>query len=176
MKSTTLLIIGALAVLGLGGYYLAAQQRGQSDEAAMAQPVTEEAVLPADETGTTINEGKQQETGIMDAGADKMEGKAGDDAMMEAGVKTFTLENKGMSYTIKEMRVKKGDTVRVTFKVVQGQHDWNLDEFDAHTEMLAVGDQETVEFVASQAGEFEYYCSVPGHRAAGMVGTLIVEE
>jgi uncharacterized cupredoxin-like copper-binding protein len=24
------------------------------------------------------------------------------------------------------------------------------------------------------AGEYEFYCSVPGHEAAGMVGTLVV--
>ena len=24
-------------------------------------------------------------------------------------------------------------------------------------------------------GEYEYYCSVPGHREGGMVGTLVVE-
>jgi plastocyanin len=170
MKSTTLLIIGALTVLGLGGYFLAAQQRNQSDESAMAQPATEEAVLPRDETGTAINGGTEEEAVMGETGTDEA-----DETAKDGEVRAFTLENKGMSYTVKEMRVKKGETVRVTFKVVQGQHDWNLDEFDAHTNVLAVGNQETVEFVASQAGEFEYYCSVPGHRAAGMVGTLIVE-
>ena len=171
MKSATLVIISALAVLGLGGYFLAAQQRSQSDKAAMTQPATEEAVLPRDETGTAINEGTEQEAVMEETGMDEAAGAATKDEEAKA----FTLENKGMSYTVKEMRVKKGDTVRVTFKVVQGQHDWNLDEFDAHTQMMAAGSEETVEFVASQAGEFEYYCSVPGHRAAGMVGTLIVE-
>jgi len=33
-----------------------------------------------------------------------------------------------------------------------------------------------VEFVADQTGTFEYYCNMPGHRANGHVGTLIVLE
>ncbi len=31
------------------------------------------------------------------------------------------------------------------------------------------------EVINASAGEYEYYCNVPGHREAGMVGTLTVE-
>ncbi len=30
-------------------------------------------------------------------------------------------------------------------------------------------------FQATEAGQYEFYCSVPGHREAGMVGTIIIE-
>ena len=161
MKSGTWLVIGALAILGLGGFYLVQQQR-EPENGAM---IGEEAMMPQDGAEA-----------MMDEGMDKMEGDAMDEEMMEEGVKDFTLENEGLSYTVKEMRVKKGDTVRVTFKVIQGSHDWRLDEFGASTEIMPAGESETVEFVADKVGEFEYYCSVPGHREAGMVGTFIVEE
>lgn len=89
--------------------------------------------------------------------------------------KEFNLENQALSFTVKEMRVKKGDKVKVTFKVNQGTHDWTLDEFGAQTKTVAAGESDTVEFVADKVGSFEYYCSVPGHRQAGMKGMLIVE-
>ena len=40
-------------------------------------------------------------------------------------------------------------------------------EADEHGELV---------FEATEAGEYEFYCSVPGHREAGMVGTVIIEE
>lgn len=75
-----------------------------------------------------------------------------------------------------EIKVKKGDRVRIELKVVDGFHDWVVDEFNAKTAQVKAGEKTTVEFVADKAGTFEYYCSVGQHRANGMVGKLIVEE
>jgi len=71
--------------------------------------------------------------------------------------------------------VNQGDTVRIEFKSNQGFHDWVLDEFDARTEQVSDGGTTVVEFVADEAGEFEYYCSVGQHRQMGMVGRFIVQ-
>lgn len=38
-----------------------------------------------------------------------------------------------------------------------------------------VGQTAMMEFTPTQAGTFEFFCSVEGHKAAGMVGKLIVE-
>ena len=37
------------------------------------------------------------------------------------------------------------------------------------------GEQMVVEFTPAEAGDYTFICAVPGHEAAGMVGTLIVE-
>jgi Cu-Zn family superoxide dismutase len=53
-------------------------------------------------------------------------------------------------------------------------HNFVIDELDIHSGDIPPG--ESVEVVINApAGEYEYYCSVPGHKAAGMWGTLIVE-
>lgn len=86
----------------------------------------------------------------------------------------FFLDGQGDSNP--DIVVQQGDTVEVTLCVTGGTHDWVVDEFDAATEVISAGgDCSTVEFVADQAGEFEYYCSVGNHRAEGMVGRFIVE-
>ena len=70
-----------------------------------------------------------------------------------------------------------GDQVSLT--VINGDpvlHDLAIDAFNVSTGELTDKDQQvTLNFVASQAGEFEYYCTVPGHREIGMHGLLVVE-
>lgn len=39
---------------------------------------------------------------------------------------------------------------------------------------LPVGETVTIEFTPTKAGAFELVCTVPGHREAGMIGTLMV--
>lgn len=89
--------------------------------------------------------------------------------------KTFTVTGSNFSFSANEIRVKKSDVVRVTFKNAEGVHDWRLDEFGAATKKLQAGTEETVKFVADKVGTFEYYCSVGKHREMGMKGNLIVE-
>lgn len=91
-------------------------------------------------------------------------------------VKEFKIIGKNIAYEGGDIRVKKGDTVRVIFTVEQGNHDWVIDEFNTRTKLLNTGETETVEFIANKVGTFEYYCSIPGHRLLGMKGNLIVEE
>ncbi len=75
-----------------------------------------------------------------------------------------------------DLVVQQGDTVEVTLCVTGGNHDWVVDEFAIATEQIGEDSPcSTVEFVADQVGEFEYYCSVGNHREQGMYGTLVVE-
>lgn len=53
-------------------------------------------------------------------------------------------------------------------------HDFNIDELDIHTEDVPGGGSTSVT-INAPAGTYEFYCSIPGHLEAGMIGTLIVE-
>ena len=98
------------------------------------------------------------------------------DSMTSDTVKEFNLAGSNFKFSLTEIRVKRGDTVRINLTADQGFHDWAVDEFNARTQQVGSGATSTVEFVADKVGSFEYYCSVGEHRQLGMVGTLIVEE
>lgn len=93
----------------------------------------------------------------------------------QSAVKTFTVSGNNFAFDVKEIKVKKGDTVKIVFKNTTGFHDWVIDEFNARTQKIQGGQSETIQFVADKTGTFEYYCSVGTHRQQGMKGNLIVE-
>ncbi len=93
----------------------------------------------------------------------------------EAGVVNVTVKGGNFAFDVKEIKVKKGDKVKITFLNEEGFHDWVLDEFSAKTPQITAGKTAVVEFTADKVGTFEYYCSVGQHRKNGMVGSLIVE-
>ncbi len=88
----------------------------------------------------------------------------------------FTVLGGNFYFTPDVMTVKKGDTVKINFKNVDGYHNFVLDEFNATTKTINTGAEDTISFVANKAGTFEYYCSVGSHRAKGMKGILTVIE
>lgn len=94
-------------------------------------------------------------------------------------VKEFSMTSyydaEGKWFSLKEMSVKKGDKVRVKVTNTKGTHDFTIDEYGIK-KMTPLNEEVVVEFTADKAGEFAYYCSVPGHRAGGQWGTLKVTE
>jgi len=90
-------------------------------------------------------------------------------------IKTFEVTGESFKFSPVELRVSRGDTVKINFKNVQGFHDFVIDEFAVKTPQINAEESASLEFIADKAGIFEYYCSVGNHRAMGMVGKLIVE-
>jgi nitrite reductase (NO-forming) len=75
-----------------------------------------------------------------------------------------------------DLMVQPGDVVEI--KLVNGDgalHDLTLEASGAATEQIAgQGKESSVKFKAETVGISAYYCSVPGHRQAGMEGRLVV--
>ena len=154
-RAITILIV--VFLLG-GGYYLLTQSNSQ----------------PPQESGEVSNEMPAQVGDDVEEMIVVEESATPEPAVSE--VKSFTVEGKNFSFAPSAMTVKKGDTVRVTFKNVGGFHDFTLDEFRAQTKTINTGEEATVEFVADMSGMYEFYCSVGNHRQLGMRGTLTVIE
>jgi uncharacterized cupredoxin-like copper-binding protein len=53
-------------------------------------------------------------------------------------------------------------------------HSFDVDEWDLHIAMPA-NDSAEATITISQPGAYTFYCAIPGHREAGMIGVLIVE-
>ena len=94
---------------------------------------------------------------------------------VEAPIRDFVFTASNYKYSLSEIRVKKGDRVKIVLQNTEGMHDLRIDEFNVETRRLQAGEEQMVEFIASKAGTFEYYCSVGTHRLMGMKGALIVE-
>jgi uncharacterized cupredoxin-like copper-binding protein len=71
--------------------------------------------------------------------------------------------------------VRAGSPVR--FTVVNNgwvQHDLVIERLNVRTPVIDPGGTTTLRFTPAGRGRFVIYCSIPGHREAGMIGTLIV--
>lgn len=75
------------------------------------------------------------------------------------------------------IEVKKGETVKVTLinKDPYQPHSFVIPRLSVKSQQIAANRTGSVTFTPDKAGEFEVICDVPGHKEAGMVGTIIVK-
>jgi plastocyanin len=140
-----LAVVGVVAYMAMQEAPVADAPDIVSDEVNLVEPVTAPVDVPASEV---VSEGE---------------------------VRTIVVSGKNFSFSPHELRVKKGERVKIVFTSDDGFHDFVVDELSLRTQVLSKGQTEEIEFTADTAGSFEYYCSVGNHRQMGMKGTLIVE-
>ncbi|MDH5822251.1 copper-containing nitrite reductase [Luteimonas sp. RD2P54] len=77
-----------------------------------------------------------------------------------------------------ELKVPEGAVVAITVTNGDGaMHDIAVPDFGVQSDQIVgKGSATTIVFRATKAGTFEYLCTIPGHRAAGMFGKLIVGD
>lgn len=135
-----------------------------TDNAIPLAPSNEDGLIP-DESSTQLPP------------AESLDNQKSDDSTttQEPTVQVFNITAANFSFTPNEIKVKKGDAIKINLRGNEGMHDFVLDAFGVKTQKVQAGQNATVEFTADKTGTFEYYCSVGNHRAMGMVGKFIVE-
>jgi nitrite reductase (NO-forming) len=76
------------------------------------------------------------------------------------------------------LRVNPGDVVQVTLINGEGaEHDIVIPDLNAASDhVVGAGASSTIVFRAGNPGAYPYFCSLPGHREAGMEGRLLVGD
>ncbi|HWV25312.1 MAG TPA: plastocyanin/azurin family copper-binding protein [Thermomicrobiales bacterium] len=79
-----------------------------------------------------------------------------------------------ISFSTDQLTLKPGDTVSFTNNGML-EHDFVVDELGIE-EVLGAGESTTFTIPEdAQPGDYKFYCSIPGHEASGMFGTLTIE-
>jgi len=90
-------------------------------------------------------------------------------------VKEFTVHGYAYGYYPSTLEVNKGDIVKITFMSDDILHNLYIEGYNVATSTVSNGVSSTIQFTADKAGTFLFYCTVPGHKDAGMTGKLIVD-
>jgi plastocyanin len=105
-------------------------------------------------------------------GMDHMEGHGGNSDVAD-DARTITVTATSFEFDPSTIEVEAGEAVAIELTADDLEHDFVIDELDAHVAAKA-GSTASGGFVAEEGGTYTYYCSVAGHRDAGMEGELVV--
>lgn len=106
-------------------------------------------------------------------------GSSGDADVGEPAVVKKTIEGDEFSFSPSSFSIPVGARVELTFRNIgSAPHNFVVDELALATKTIGGGKTDTITFTAPTSPStitYSSYCSVPGHREAGMEGTIVIE-
>jgi len=91
-------------------------------------------------------------------------------------IKEFTVSGTEYRFSPSSITVSAGDRVKITFKNNgRAPHNLIIEGLGIGTKTIGGGQIDIVEFTAPSSGTYAFFCSVPGHRSAGMEGSLEIK-
>lgn len=90
---------------------------------------------------------------------------------------TISMENTGAiehDFVIMEVPMEAMDVHEEEEEEGHSMEEMGLEKEPALHMAAHAGESDSLTFVPTQPGTYEFFCSIPGHKEAGMVGSLIV--
>jgi uncharacterized cupredoxin-like copper-binding protein len=89
------------------------------------------------------------------------------------GAREIDVDATSYEYGPPEIDIRAGEDVAIVLSADDVEHDFVIDELETH---ISAEPGETTEggLRVDEPGRYTFYCSVSGHREAGMEGTLVV--
>ena len=88
----------------------------------------------------------------------------------------LTIPMQDVKFLTEDITVKKGDKVLITLVNNDPlRHDFTIDELDIKVDLWDEGQIFNLGFTAEREGTYSFYCSIEGHRLAGMEGTITIQ-
>jgi Cu+-exporting ATPase len=98
------------------------------------------------------------------------------DRAIEATAQNVDVVARDLSFSLAEVRITAGRTTVVSFRNDGSMfHDWEVEGVANVDAGARPGQKQRIRFTIDAPGTYLIRCTVPGHAAAGMVGTLVVE-
>ncbi|HEU0115987.1 MAG TPA: cupredoxin domain-containing protein [Thermomicrobiales bacterium] len=92
-----------------------------------------------------------------------------------AAGQTYTITAKDIFFDPKTLTIPANTDVTIHLpNDGASPHDFSIDALKISV-ALPVGEKDKTVTINAPAGTYQYYCNVPGHKEAGMVGTLTVK-
>lgn len=171
----TTALVGVSEVRQLAGGQITARVETSSSPEGVATVIqgvleqVEDRLLIADETVVDATAATPQAAGATPAAGEEEQAAAG-----EGAGEAVTVESYDIYFELDELSIPADTDVPVQLpNEGVALHNFSVDELGISVDIAPGATEETV--INAPAGEYEFYCNVPGHKEAGMLGMLTVE-